>query len=98
MINQSFQPSIVREAIKETSQNIEKLKNRYDVVKDQRAEINQYEDQETGVLRQEFDDAGGNYDIIDGDKVHELTDDQFQHNVGTLRQVLQRKKQRGDFE
>ena len=63
-----------------------------------RAEINQYEDDETGVLRQEFEEAGGNYDIIDGKQVHDLTNDQFQHNVVTLRQVLQRRKQMSNFE
>ena len=63
-----------------------------------RAEINQYQDQETVELRQEFEDAGGNYDIIDGKKVNDLTDDQFQHNVGIIRNILHRRKQRGDFE
>ena len=95
-INKSFQPAIVQEAIRETTKYIGNLKKRYDDVRDLRAEINQYEDQVTAELRQEFEEAGGNYDIIDGKNVHDLTNDQFQHNVGIIRNILLRRRQMVD--
>ena len=63
-----------------------------------RAEINQYEGQDTAELRQEYTQAGATYDIIEGDKVHDLTEDNFQHHVGLLRNILHRRKLRSDFE
>ena len=62
-----------------------------------RAEVSQYEDQEA--IREEYNQAGANYDILAGEKVHELSDDVFQHNVGILKQVLSRRRQTNfDFE
>ena len=96
-INPSFQPSIVREAIRETSQNIEKLKKRYDVVQELKSEVSEFQDQ--GGIRDDYFQSGATYDILEGEKVHDLTGEGFQHNVGILRPVLQRRKQSTfDFE
>ena len=61
-----------------------------------RTQVSQFEDQ--GGIRQEFNQSGGTYDILAVDKVNELSEDEFQHNVGLLRNILHRRKQRGDFE
>ena len=69
---------------------MEIFKNRYEVFKDLIAEASEFED--TNALKRKYTQAGAIYDIIEGDKVHDLSEDDFQHNVGTQRQVLQKKK------
>ena len=61
-----------------------------------RAEVSQFEDQ--GGIQQEYIQSGGTYDILAGDKVHDLTDETFQHNVGLLRHILLRRRQMSNFE
>ena len=63
-----------------------------------RAQVNEFQDQELDALRQEYTQSGATYDIIEGDKVHDLTEETFQHNVGLLRNILHRRKQIVDDE
>ena len=56
------------------------------------AHVNQYEDRDA--IREEYMRSGANYDILTGDKVHDLTDEAFENNVKILRQVLQKRRER----